>query len=152
MQRTYRQRKYYCGEYLEVEIFPVYTKAKGRGKRKRPTSDTQKQLNQRHAEGKLCRLLHTKQQVYSILQSFDVLFDILDNADKKLLIKELIERIDLYPRESRKLSGQWIKTIYFKFPMYYNDSNEPTCTLSFDKNGNFLPKGKTDESIVCLEK
>ena len=92
----------------------------------------------------------TKQQVYSILQSFDVLFDILDNADKKLLIKELIERIDLYPRESRKLSGQWIKTIYFKFPMYYNDSNKPTCTLSFDKNGNFLPKGKTDESVVCL--
>ena len=33
----------------------------------------------------------TKQQVYSILQSFDVLFDILDNTDKKLLIKELIE-------------------------------------------------------------
>ena len=59
MQRTYRQRKYYCGEYLEVEIFPVYTKAKGRGKRRKPTSDTQQRLNQRHAEGKLRRLLHT---------------------------------------------------------------------------------------------
>jgi hypothetical protein len=59
MQRTYRQRKYYCGEYLEVEIFPVYTKAKGRGKRKKPTSDTQQRLNRRHAEGKLRRLLHT---------------------------------------------------------------------------------------------
>lgn len=59
MQRTYRQRSYYCGKYLEVEIFPVYTKAKGRGNRKKPTSDTQKRLNQRHAEGKLRRLLHT---------------------------------------------------------------------------------------------
>ena len=59
MQRTYRQRKYYCGEYLEVEIFPIYTKAKGRGKRKKPTSDTQQRLNQRHAEGRLRRLLHT---------------------------------------------------------------------------------------------
>ena len=92
----------------------------------------------------------TKKQVYSILQSFDVLFDVLDNADKKLLIKELIEKIELYPRLDRKRSGQWIKTIHFKFPMYYNDSNKPTCTLSFDRNGNFLPKEGTDESIVTL--
>lgn len=90
----------------------------------------------------------TKKQVYTILQSFDALFDVLDNADKKLLIKELIEKIDLYPRKNR--SGQWIKTIYFKFPMYYNDSSEADCTVSFDAEGNFLPKGKTDESIVCL--
>lgn len=33
MQRRYRQKKYHCGEYLEVAIYPVYTKAKGRGKR-----------------------------------------------------------------------------------------------------------------------
>ncbi len=90
----------------------------------------------------------TKKQVYTILQSFDVLFDVMDNADKKLLIKELIEKIDLYPRKNR--SGQWIKTIYFKFPMYYNDSSEADCAVSFDADGNFLPKGKTDESIVCL--
>ena len=92
----------------------------------------------------------TKKQVYTILQSFDALFDVMDNADKKLLIKELIEKIDLYPRKNR--SGQWIKTIYFKFPMYYNDSSEADCTVSFDADGNFLPKGKTDESIVCLVK
>lgn len=59
MQRTYRERKHICGKYLEVEIFPVYTKAKGRGKRKKPTTDTQQRLNQRHAEAKLRRLLHT---------------------------------------------------------------------------------------------
>ena len=92
----------------------------------------------------------TKKQVYTILQSFDALFDVMDNADKKLLIKELIEKIDLYPRKNR--SGQWIKTIYFKFPMYYNDSSEADCTVSFDADGNFLPKGKTDETVVCLSK
>ena len=92
----------------------------------------------------------TKKQVYTILQSFDALFDVMDSADKKLLIKELIEKIDLYPRKNR--SGQWVKTIYFKFPMYYNDSSEADCTVSFDADGNFLPKGKTDESIVCLVK
>lgn len=59
MQRKYRQKKYLCGEYLEVAIYPVYTKTKGRGKRCKPTSEIQKRLNQRHAEGKLRRLLHT---------------------------------------------------------------------------------------------
>ena len=42
-----------------MAIYPVYTKAKGRGKRCKPTSEIQKRLNQRHAEGKLRRLLHT---------------------------------------------------------------------------------------------
>ena len=91
-----------------------------------------------------------KQQVYGILQSFDVLYDVMDNADRKLLIKELIEKIELYPREGRKLSGQWIKTIHFKFPMYYNDNNEASCAVCFDLNGNFLPKKSNDESIVTL--
>ena len=59
MQRRYREKKYYCGEYLEVAIYPVYTKAKGRGKRCKPTSEIQQRLNQRHAEGKLRLLLHT---------------------------------------------------------------------------------------------
>lgn len=59
MQRIYRERTYYCGDYLEKEIFPVYTQARARGKRRKPTSDTQQRLNQRHAEGKLRRLLHT---------------------------------------------------------------------------------------------
>lgn len=99
---------------------------------------------------KIAAAEETKKQVYGILQSFDVLFDIMDNADKKLLIKELIEKIELYPRKN--LSGQWIKTIHFKFPMYYNDSNEPDCAVRFDKDGNFLPKGNTDESVVTLSK
>ena len=37
MQRRYRQKKYHCGEYVEVAIYPVYTKAKGSGKRCKPT-------------------------------------------------------------------------------------------------------------------
>ena len=92
----------------------------------------------------------TKKQVYSILQSFGVLFDVMDNADKKLLIQELIEKIELYPR--KKSSGQWIKTIHFKFPMYYNDSNEADCDVCFDMDGNFLPKRSTDETVVLLSK
>lgn len=59
MQRTYRERKYTCGDYIEVAIYPVYTQQRGRGKRKKPTTEIQKRLNRRHATDRLRRLLHT---------------------------------------------------------------------------------------------
>ena len=59
MQRTYRERKYVCGDYIEVAIYPVYTQARVRGKRKKPTTEVQQRLNRRHATDRLRRLLHT---------------------------------------------------------------------------------------------
>ena len=113
--------------------------------------DIQSQLADLDAQmEKIAAAEETKMQVYGILQSFDVLFDIMDNADRKLLIKELIEKIELYPRQN--LSGQWIKTIHFRFPMYYNDNNEASCAVCFDLNGNFLPKKSNDESVVTMER
>ena len=115
------------------------------------TVDIQSQLADLEAQmEKIAAAEETKKQVYGILQSFDVLFDIMDNADRKLLINELIDKIELYPRQN--LSGQWIKTIHFRFPMYYNDNNEASCAVCFDLNGHFLPKKSKDESIVCLSK
>lgn len=90
----------------------------------------------------------TKKGVYSILQSFDALFDVMNDMDKKLLLKGIIDSIELYPRKNR--SGQWIKTIHFKFPMYYNGSNEANTEINFDIDGNFLPNHSTDESIVLM--
>lgn len=58
MRTVYREKRYYCGEYLDVYIFPTYAQARSRGKRSKPTSEAQKKLNQRHREEKLVRLLH----------------------------------------------------------------------------------------------
>lgn len=61
MRTVYREKRYYCGEYLDVYIFPVYETGKGRsgrGKKRKPSSAAQKKLNQRHREEKLVRLLH----------------------------------------------------------------------------------------------
>ena len=73
MQRTYRERKYYCGDYMEVAVFPVYTQPKGRGKKKKPTTDIQQRLNSRHAENTLRRLLHTnfKEKDLFVTLTFD---------------------------------------------------------------------------------
>lgn len=59
MRTVYRDKNYYCGDYLDVYIFPAYKKANTRSSRAKPTSEVQQKLNKRHAEEKLIRLLHT---------------------------------------------------------------------------------------------
>lgn len=59
MRTVYREKRYYCGEYLDVYIYPTYAQARSRGKRSKPDPPpAQAKLNQRHREEKLVRLLH----------------------------------------------------------------------------------------------
>lgn len=61
MRCRYREKIYRTGEYLEVDIFPVFHKG-GTGSRRKakykPTSAMQARLNQRRAEEALTRLLN----------------------------------------------------------------------------------------------
>lgn len=52
MKTVYREKRYYCGEYLDVYIYPTYRQGRSRGKRSKPTSAAQAKLNQRHREEK----------------------------------------------------------------------------------------------------
>lgn len=59
MRRKYREKIYKCGEYMDVQVFPVFQKAQGRRKKRyKPTNDMQARLNQRNAERSLTRLLN----------------------------------------------------------------------------------------------
>ena len=58
MRCLYRERRYFCGDYLEVDIFPVFRKQGSRGKRAKPTSEAQAKLNEHNAEQKLIRILN----------------------------------------------------------------------------------------------
>ena len=58
MRCLYRERRYFCGDYLEVNIFPVFKTQKGRGKKAKPTSEVQAKLNEHNAEQKLIRILN----------------------------------------------------------------------------------------------
>ena len=58
MRGFVRERRYICRDYLEVEFFKVYEKNGHRGKRAKPTRETQARLNQRRAEREIVRLLH----------------------------------------------------------------------------------------------
>ena len=58
MRCLYRERRYVCGDYLEVDVFPVFRKQEGRGPRAKPTSEVMARLNEHNAEQKLIRILN----------------------------------------------------------------------------------------------
>lgn len=59
MRKRYREKIYKCGEYLEVDIFPVFAHSNRKRRAKyKPTSAMQEKLNQRHAEQELTRIVN----------------------------------------------------------------------------------------------
>ena len=62
MRTTYREKRYQCGDYLDVYIYPVHPckgRPSGRARKRKPTREVQQKLNKRHASEKLTRLLNT---------------------------------------------------------------------------------------------
>ena len=49
MKTVYREKRYYCGEYLDVYIYPTYRQGRSRGKRSKPTSAAQ--VHSRYGKG-----------------------------------------------------------------------------------------------------
>ena len=86
MRCLYREKKHFCGDYLEVDIFPVFERQHSRGKRRKPTSETQKRLNQLNAERKLIRLLNTN------FSSRDIRFDLTYSEENKPASPEEAQR------------------------------------------------------------
>ena len=56
MRSWYRETRYECGDYMDVMIYPVYTKKPCRRKKAKPTSEVQQKLNEIYAEEKLIRI------------------------------------------------------------------------------------------------
>ena len=58
----YREKKYVCGRFVDVYIYPTYPRPQMPGAKRRrkrgPTREVQKKLNQRHADEKFARLAH----------------------------------------------------------------------------------------------
>jgi len=58
--RTFnRESVYVCGDYMDGDIYPVFQAPGKRRSRCKPTSEIQQKLNQKNAEKKLTRLVHS---------------------------------------------------------------------------------------------
>lgn len=56
MRSWYRETRFECGDYMDVNIYPVYTKTPYKRKKAKPTSETQQRINDKNAEQNLIRI------------------------------------------------------------------------------------------------
>ena len=78
----------------------------------------------------------TGDNIYKILISFERLYAVMNEEERRDLMKELISEIQIY--EEPKPNGQWLKSIKFRLPII-----EESMDLSLDNGGSV-------ESVVSL--
>ena len=101
MQRRYREKKYYCGDYLEVAIYPVYTHPKKRGKRSKPTTEIQQRLNHRHATDRFSKFIITTDDPSSqIVTVGDANDDGKTNLDDVVVLAQYVAEWDIECNEA----------------------------------------------------
>ena len=69
------------------------------------------------------------QSMIGILSSFDAIYDRMNAAERRDLVKYLISEVELFPREEQKTQKRFVKAIVYKFPI------EQKVLTQFDECG-----------------
>ena len=69
------------------------------------------------------------QSMIGILSSFDAIYDRMNAAERRDLVKYLISEVELFPREEQKTQKRFAKAIAYKFPI------EQKVLTQFDERG-----------------
>lgn len=105
MRSWYRETRYECGDYMDVMIYPVYTKKPCRKKKAKPTSEVQQKLNEIYAEEKLIRIANAnftpRDYKVELTYSSEHLPQSDEDADRELT--NFLRRVKRY-RKQRGLS------------------------------------------------
>lgn len=80
----------------------------------------------------------TAENIYRVLRSFNSLYKVMDDEERRKLMEALIAEVQIY--EDKKDSGQWLKSIKFKLPIV-----EESVDISLDNQNRV-------ESCVLLER
>ena len=59
MRTFYQEKIIQSGRYTEVDVYPVFPPQKGRGKKKKPTTEVQEKLNEKYSKKKIAYLVNT---------------------------------------------------------------------------------------------
>lgn len=70
----------------------------------------------------------SKDSIYRILKSFDKIYSEFTDAEKKRFIGSFVERVEIYEEEQE--NGRFLKSIKFRFPVYYNGTETQEVDLS----------------------
>lgn len=70
----------------------------------------------------------SKDSIYRILKSFDIIYSEFTDAEKKRFLGSFVERVEIYEEEQE--NGRFLKSIKFRFPVYYNGAETQEVDLS----------------------
>ncbi len=101
------------------------------------------------------------ESIYKILLQFDKLYDEFTDLEKKKFMQSFVEEVQIHEEENER--GQFLKSISFRFPVYYNgkeirqiEPGEEGLKKYADEltkeNLECWDKEKTDETVVLLTK
>lgn len=83
----------------------------------------------------------SQKRVYEFLELFDIIYEDFSEVEKKEFFQSFIKSIEIYPQPLE--SGQILKSIQFRFPVYYQGIETDT----------FFPKSeKTVETVVLMSR
>ena len=88
----------------------------------------------------------SQNSIYKILKSFDKIYSEFTDAEKKRFIGSFVERVEIYEEEQE--NGRFLKSIKFRFPVYYN--GEETQEVIFSDNG--WDYQRSHETVCLLSK
>lgn len=71
---------------------------------------------------------NSKDSIYRILKSFDKIYGEFTDAEKKRFINSFVERVEIFEEEQE--DGRFLKSIKFRFPVYYNGAETQEVDLS----------------------
>lgn len=70
----------------------------------------------------------SKDSIYRILKSFDKIYGEFTDAEKKRFINSFVESVEIFEEEQE--DGRFLKSIKFRFPVYYNGAETQEVDLS----------------------
>ena len=107
----YRERKYVCGDYMDVQIYPVYRKAGTRRSKAKPTSEVQQRLNDENAKRAFVRLVHANFSRHDIALhlTYDEFSLPADELTAKKDVQEFLRRVRrIYKKLGIELKYVWV--------------------------------------------
>ena len=77
-----------------------------------------------------------KKDIYMMLKHFSIVYDEMEDEDKKSFLRAIIDSIEVYPKNK---AGHLIKMIHFRFPMVTKDGKEYSSIFFDDGSGSDFP-------------
>lgn len=111
MRAYYREKTYICGDYMDVQIFPVYAKAGVRRSKAKPTSETQARYNEQNSKRHFTRLVHTNFRPGDIALHLTYSDDYLPETEEQARadVQKFLRRLRrLYRAAENELKYIWV--------------------------------------------